>query len=298
MGAAHNVATRAVQKTGSRAKTWQRGMLQQVGLYAVALVGAVAMAFPLFWMFSTSLKTSAEANAPQIVWWPSAPKLEAYAKIFADGQWLQYLQNSIFVTVLAVVGTLISVSAVAYAVSRIDWPGRNIVFFLLLSTLMIPPQTTMVPQYVLFHRLGWINTYNPIVIPGFFAGGATFVFLLRQFMLGLPKELDEAATIDGANHVEIWWRIVLPLCAPALSTVGMFLFVANWNSFQTPLIYLQRTSLFTLPIAINNLYNPQQVTQPWPLIMAASMLAIIPLLLGFVFAQRYVFQSVAQTGLK
>ena len=156
----------------------------------------------------------------------------------------------------------------------------------------------LVPQYVLFHRIGWLNTYNPIVIPGFFAGGATFVFLLRQFMLGLPKELDEAAMIDGANHLTIWWRIIMPLCTPALGTIAMFLFVGSWNSFQTPLIYLQRTSLYTLPIAINNLYNPQQVSQPWPLIMAASMLATVPLLVGFLFAQRYVFESVAQTGLK
>lgn len=275
-----------------------RRSARRVGLYALVLFGSLLMLFPLFWMVSTSLKTGAETNGPQIVWWPAQPQLAAYLQIARDPQWLRYLANSLFVTILAVAGTLVSCAVVAYAVSRIEWPGRNIVFFLLLSTLMLPPQTTLVPQYVLFNRLGWINTFNPIVIPGFFAGGATYVFLLRQFMLSIPRELDEAATIDGAGHLTICRRIIMPLCTPALATIAIFLFVANWNAFQTPLIYLQRTSLYTLPIAINNLYNPQQIAQPWPLIMAASVLATIPLMVGFVAAQRYVFESVAQTGLK
>ncbi len=275
----------------------QRGA-QRAALYGSVLFGSLLMLFPLFWMVSTSLKTDAETNGPRIVWWSAQPQVDAYLKLLGDQQWWRYLTNSVFVTALAVVGTLLSVAVVAYAMSRLEWPGRNIIFFLLLSTLMLPPQTTLVPQYVLFNRLGWINTFNPIVIPGFFAGGATFVFLLRQFMLGIPRELDEAAMIDGAGHFTIWWRIIMPLCTPALATIAIFLFVASWNAFQTPLIYLQRTSLYTLPIAINNLYNPQQISQPWPLIMAASVLATIPLMVGFVAAQRYIFESVAQTGLK
>lgn len=287
-----------VAYTQPRSRSDRRGLVSSAALYLTALSGSLMLLFPLFWMISSSLKTSAEANAPRIVWWPAQPQLAAYAQIMGDAQWLRYLANSVFVTALGVTGTLISVAAVAYAASRIEWPGRNIIFMLLLSTLMLPPQTTLVPQYVLFNRLGWINTFNPIVIPGFFAGGATFIFLLRQFMLTLPRELDEAAMIDGANHLTIWWRIILPLCKPALASITIFLFVAQWNAFQVPLIYLQRSTLYTLPIAINNLYNPQQVLQPWPLIMAASVLTTLPLLIGFVFAQRYVFESVALTGLK
>lgn len=286
----------------SQAQTRSRGDRRRIvsiaALYLTALSGSLMLLFPLFWMISSSLKTAAEANAPRIVWWPAQPQIAAYAQIVGDAAWLRYLANSVFVTALGVTGTLISVAAVAYAVSRVEWPGRSIVFMLLLSTLMLPPQTTLVPQYVLFNRLGWINTFNPIVIPGFFAGGATFIFLLRQFMLTLPRELDEAAMIDGANHLTIWSRIILPLCKPALSSITIFLFVAQWNAFQVPLIYLQRSTLYTLPIAINNLYNPQQVSQPWPLIMAASVLTTLPLLIGFVLAQRYVFESVALTGLK
>lgn len=281
-----------------RSRSDRRRIVATAALYLIALSGSLMLLFPLFWMISSSLKTSAEANAPRIVWWPAQPQLAAYAQIAGDGAWLRYLANSVFVTALGVGGTLISVAAVAYAVSRVEWPGRSLVFMLLLSTLMLPPQTTLVPQYVLFNRLGWINTFNPIVIPGFFAGGATFIFLLRQFMLTLPRELDEAAMIDGANHLTIWSRIILPLCKPALASITIFLFVAQWNAFQVPLIYLQRSTLYTLPIAINNLYNPQQVSQPWPLIMAASVLTTLPLLIGFVFAQRYVFESVALTGLK
>ncbi len=293
-----NAVARPERRTNAGRSLRRMTYAGTLGGYAAALLGALMMIFPLFWMVSTSIKTSQEANAPRIVWWPSNPTFDAYQQLFRDDQWLRYFQNSVFVTGLSVIGTLVSITAVAYAVSRIEWPGRNVVFFLLMGTLMIPPQTTLVPQYVLFHRFGWLNTYNPIILPGFFAGGATFIFLLRQFMLSLPKELDEAAMIDGADHLMIWWRIILPLCTPAIATITMFVFVAQWNAFQTPLIYLQRTSLYTLPIAINNLYNPQQTSQPWPLIMAASVLATVPLLVGFVFAQRYVFQSVAQTGLK
>lgn len=288
---------RAAQRSTAR-RPARRPRPGTIALYLAVLGSSLTMIFPLFWMISTSLKSNAEANAPRIVWWPRSPTLDAYLTILRDPQWLLYLGNSVFVTALAVGGTLISVAAVAYAMSRIDWPGRNVVFVLLLSTLMLPPQTTLVPQYVLFNRLGWINTFNPIVIPGFFAGGATFIFLMRQFMLSLPRELDEAAMIDGAGHVRIWWRIILPLSKPVLASIAIFLFVAQWNAFQTPLIYLQRTSLYTLPIAINNLYNPQQVSQPWPLIMAASVLTTIPLLIGFLVAQRYIFDSIALTGLK
>lgn len=267
-------------------------------IYLLLLAGSGFMLFPLFWMISTSLKTMEEANSPLITWWPAKPQLDAYRQVLTDSRWLLYFSNSAFVTTLAVLGTLVSVAAVAYAFSRIQWPGRNIVFFLMLSTLMLPYQTTLVPQYVMFNKIGWVGTYNPIIIPGFFAGGALYIFLLRQFMLGLPKELDEAALIDGASHFQIWWHIILPLCKPALATIAVFLFVANWNSLQAPLIYLQRANMYTLPVVIANLINPQVRVQPWPLIMAASALTMIPLIIVFFFTQRYILESVALTGTK
>jgi multiple sugar transport system permease protein len=266
--------------------------------YIILALSSVGFLFPLFWMVSTSLKTEAEANAPKIVWWPEQATFAAYNKILSDPQWWQYVGNSVFVTLLTVVGTTLSVVAVAYAFSRIEWPGRNIVFFLMLSTLMLPPQTTLVPQYVLFNTIGWVGTFNPIVLPGFFAGGASLIFLLRQFMLTLPKEIDEAALIDGAGYGTIFWRIVLPLSFPIVATVILFVFVNQWNNLQGPLIYLQNGDLHTLPVAIASLINPQQTTQPWPTIMAASVITTIPLLLGFLATQRYLLDSIVLSGSK
>lgn len=267
-------------------------------LYTILISSSVVMLFPLFWMVSTSLKTLEEANAPRIVWWPSQIRWDAYLKIFNDADWWLYFGNSVFVSGLVIVGTITSISAVAYAFSRIQWPGREVTFFLMLSTLMLPPQTTLVPQYVFFNKIGWIGTFNPIIIPGFFAGGATFIFLLRQFLLSLPRELDEAAIMDGANHFQIWWNVIIPLSKPALATITVLLFVAQWNSLQAPLIYLQRSNLHTLPIAIANLLNPQQSSQPWPLFMAASVVAVVPVIIVFFLTQRYFVESIVLTGNK
>jgi multiple sugar transport system permease protein len=273
-------------------------ILQKLILYLLAISLAVVLVFPLFWMVSTSLKTDEEANAPKPIWLPAKPQLDAYQQILSDPDWLGYIANSVFVTFLAVGGTLASVTIVAFAFSRLEWPGRNVVFYLMLSTLMLPLQATLVPQYVLFNQLGWINTFNPITIPGYFAGGAAMVFLLRQFMLSIPKELDEAALVDGASYFQIFWHVILPNTKPALTTVGLFLFVGHWNSLQLPLIYLQKRELQTLPMAILNLYNPQQTRQPWTLIMATSLLAVVPLIVVFLLVQRYFVESIVLTGTK
>jgi multiple sugar transport system permease protein len=267
-------------------------------LYLVAASLALVLIFPLFWMVSTSLKTDEEANAPKPIWLPARPQLDAYAQILSDPDWLGYIGNSVFVAVLAVGGTLASVTIVAFAFSRLEWPGRNVIFYLMLSTLMLPLQATLVPQYVLFNQLDWINTFNPITIPGYFAGGAAMVFLLRQFMLSIPKELDEAALVDGASYGQIFWHVILPNIKPALTTVGLFLFVGHWNSLQLPLIYLQKKELQTLPMAILSLYNPQQTRQPWTLIMATSLLAVLPLIVVFLLVQRYFVESIVLTGTK
>lgn len=273
-------------------------IVRKLVLYLVAASLAVVLVFPLFWMVSTSLKTDEEANAPKPVWLPARPQLDAYAQILSDRDWLGYIGNSVFVTILAVGGTLASVTIVAFAFSRLEWPGRNVIFYLMLSTLMLPLQATLVPQYVLFNQLDWINTFNPITIPGYFAGGAAMVFLLRQFMLSLPKELDEAALVDGASYGQIFWHVILPNVKPALTTVGLFLFVGHWNSLQLPLIYLQKRELQTLPMAILSLYNPQQTRQPWTLIMATSLLAVVPLVAVFLLVQRYFVESIVLTGTK
>lgn len=273
-------------------------VLKSIFLY-IALTGAsILMTFPLFWMISSSLKTVAETNAPGILWIPSQPTLQAYTDIFANQNFLRAYINSVFYVTLALAGTLFSIAAVAYAFSRIDWPGREIVFFLMLATLMIPPQALIVPQYVFFNKLRWIGTFNPLIIPGYFAGGAAMIFLLRQSMSQIPKELDDSAFVDGANHLQIWWNVTLPLVKAPLATIATFLFVGLWNSLLTPLMYLQTVDLYTLPVYLATLYNINQTVQPWPTIMTAAVLTTVPLLVVFFFAQRYILESVVITGLK
>jgi multiple sugar transport system permease protein len=273
-------------------------IIKRIILYIFLTSATVAMSFPLFWMISTSLKTLQEANAPGIVWVPKHPTFEAYINIFHNTDFLRSYFNTVFYTSLALVGTLLSIAVVAYAFSRIEWPGRNLVFFLMLSTMMIPPQALIVPQYVFFNKLDWIGTFNPIVIPGYFAGGAAMVFLLKQSMAQIPKEFDESAFVDGANHIQIFWEIVMPLIKAPLATVATFLFVGYWNSLLAPLMYLQTVDLYTLPVYVTTLYNINLSVQQWPTIMAAAVLTTVPLMIVFFFAQRYILESVVISGLK
>jgi ABC-type glycerol-3-phosphate transport system permease component len=256
------------------------------------------MIFPLFWMISSSLKTLEETNSAGIIWLPDKPTIEAYVNIFRNSDFLRSYFNTVFYVSLALVGTLLSISVVSYAFSRITWPGRNVVFFLMLSTMMIPPQALIVPQYVFFNKLDWVGTFNPIIIPGFFAGGAAMVFLLRQSMAQIPKELDESAYVDGANHIQIFWEVILPLVKAPLATVSTFLFVGFWNSLLAPLMYLQTVDLYTLPVFVSTLYNINLTVQQWPTIMTAAVLTTIPLIIIFFFAQRFILDSVVMTGLK
>lgn len=273
-------------------------ILRSALLYFALTAATILMIFPLFWMISSSLKTVQETNSAGLVWISPHPTLAAYFEIFKNADFLRAYFNSVFYVSLALLGTLISIAAVAYAFSRIEWPGRNIVFYLMLSTMMIPPQALIVPQYVFFNKLGWINTFNPLVIPGYFAGGAAMVFLLRQSMSQIPKEIDESAVVDGANHFQIWSQIILPLTKGSLATVATFLFVGLWNNLLTPLMYLQTVDRYTLPVFISTLYNINQTTQPWPTIMTAAVLTTIPLIIVFFFAQRYILDSVVISGLK
>jgi multiple sugar transport system permease protein len=276
--------------------TW--AITKRIILYIFLTGSTIVMCFPLFWMISSSLKTLQETNSPGIILFPKHPTLDAYIAIFQNADFLKSYFNTIFYTTLALLGTLASVAVVAYAFSRIKWPGRNLVFFLMLSTMMIPPQALLVPQYVFFNKFHWIGTFNPIVIPGFFAGGAAMIFLLRQSMAQIPFELDESAFIDGASHLQVFWEVVLPLVKAPLAIVATFLFVGFWNSLLAPLIYLQTVSLYTLPVYVSTLYNINSSVQQWPTIMTAAVLTTVPLMVVFFIAQRYILEGVVISGLK
>ena len=273
-------------------------IIKRIVLYIFLTGATILMSFPLFWMISSSLKTLEETNSAGIIWFPKAPTLAAYLSVFQNEAFLRSYFNTVFYTTLSLVGTLISIAVVAYAFSRIEWPGRELVFFLMLSTMLIPPQALIVPQYVFFNKLKWVGTFNPIIIPGFFAGGAAMVFLLRQSMSQIPKELDESAFVDGANHIQIFWEVIMPLIKAPLATVATFLFVGLWNSLLAPLMYLQTVDLYTLPVYVSTLYNINLTVQQWPTIMTAAVLTTVPLMVVFFFAQRFILEGVVVSGLK
>jgi ABC-type glycerol-3-phosphate transport system permease component len=273
-------------------------IIKRIVLYIFLTGATILMSFPLFWMISSSLKTLEETNSAGIIWLPESPTFAAYISVFQNEAFLRSYFNTVFYTTLSLVGTLISIAVVAYAFSRIEWPGRELVFFLMLSTMLIPPQALIVPQYVFFNKLKWVGTFNPIIIPGFFAGGAAMVFLLRQSMSQIPKELDESAFVDGANHIQIFWEVVMPLIKAPLATVATFLFVGLWNSLLAPLMYLQTVDLYTLPVYVSTLYNINLTVQQWPTIMTAAVLTTVPLMVVFFFAQRFILEGVVVSGLK
>lgn len=275
---------------------WSR--MRTVVIYIVLLAASAFFLFPMAWMGGTSLKTIEEVGQPQLSLLPQSPQWSNYAKLFEEEQFYRAYANSVFVTAVVLAGTVTSIALVAFSFARLEWPGKRIVFALMLSTLMLPAQATLVPQYVLYFNLGWIRTFNPITIPGFFAGGAALVFLLRQFMMGIPKELDEAAMIDGANPLQIWWHVIMPLSRPAIATVTVFLFVGQWNNLINPLLYLQKAELYTMPIYVAQKHNLQESPIPWNDIMAASVLFVIPVLIVFLLTQRHFIEGITLTGSK
>ncbi|MDZ4670744.1 MAG: carbohydrate ABC transporter permease [Phototrophicales bacterium] len=265
----------------------------------VALISASAFfLFPLVWMTGTSLKTVEEVGQRQLNLFPEVAQWGNYTKMLNDPAFQLAYGNSVFVVIIVLLGTVTSICLVVYAFSRLEWRGRNIVFTMMMATLMLPAQATLVPQYVLFHQLRWVPGFNPIAIPGFFAGGAALVFLLRQFMATLPKDLDEAAMIDGANPLQIWWYVIMPLSRPAVATITVFLFVGQWNNLFMPLIYLKDASLTTMPVYVAGKYNLQESPIPWQNIMTASVLFVIPVMIVFILTQRYFTEGIALTGTK
>ncbi len=272
--------------------------VRKVLLYAALIAASLFFLFPLAWMVGTSLKTIEEVGRSQLNLLPADPQWVNYEKLFNDSSFYRAYFNSLFIVTIVLFGTVTSVSLVAFSFSRLAWKGRGLVFAAMMSTLMLPYQATLVPQYVMFNEMGWIRTFNPITIPGFFAGGASLIFLLRQFMMGIPKELDEAAMIDGANPLQIWWHVIMPLSRPAVATISVFLFVGTWNNLMMPLIYLQKPMLYTMPVYVAQKLNLQETPLPWQDVMAASVTFVIPVLVVFIFMQRYFIEGISTTGIK
>jgi len=273
----------------------KRGPLS-VFLSHVALIGLGLFFFlPFYWLVSTSLKSDQEVFAMPPVW---VPKELLWGNFLRAVQYIPfglYLKNTLVICVLSVLGTVLSSSLVAYSLARIQWPGRDALFVVLLATMMLPGQVTMIPVFAIFRTLGWVDTINPLVVPHFLGSGF-FIFMLRQFFMTIPLELSDAARIDGCSEWDIYRRLILPLSRPALATVGLFTFIGSWNDFGGPLLYLNDERKATLSLGLQQFVS--QHGAEWSLLMAASTLMTLPIILIFFFAQRTFIQGITLTGIK
>lgn len=260
------------------------------------LMTAIAVFFilPFLWIVLTSVKPEAEVFSNNFL--PSTIQLDNYVKLFNKIPFLQYLQNSVFITGVAVIGIVLSSSIVGYAFSCIEWTGRNTLFYVVIATMMLPIQVTMIPIFVIFKEFGWLNTFKPLTVPMFLGGGAFNIFLMRQFFMSIPKSLLDAARIDGCSEFKIYWKIVLPLAKPALATVAIMTFMFVWNDFLGPLIYLSDKAKGTLALGLGQLAGQQQ--PEWAILMAASVLMMLPVIILFFFFQKYFIKGFTMSGIK
>jgi ABC-type glycerol-3-phosphate transport system permease component len=270
--------------------------LRWIFVYGILIVVGIAILMPFIWTLSSSLKPYGAGITfpPEFI--PSRFEWQNYAKVVKTIPFFMYMRNSALVTGFAVIGELLSASMVAYAFARLRFPGRNALFLVVLATMMIPYPVTLVPTFILFNKLGWVNTFLPLIVPPYFAP-AYSVFLLRQFFMTINHELDEAAEVDGAGWFRIYWQIILPLSKPALATIAIFGFMFYWNDFMGPLIYLSENSKFTLALGVNYLRN-MRGGGDMSMQMAASVMFVAPCILLFFIAQRYIVQGIVTTGIK
>ncbi len=258
--------------------------------------GGCLMVLPFLWMISSSLKTQSQVWVFPPVWIPEPVQWHNYVEALSGLPFHIYTLNTMKITVPVLLGTLVTASMCGYGFARMQFPGRDALFMVFLSVLMLPAIVTMIPVFVMFTHLGWVNTLKPLIIPPMLGGGPFNVFLFRQFFRTIPNELSDAARMDGCGELYIYWRIVLPLSRPVLATVAIFTFLANWNDFIGPLLYLQSDAKKTIALGLATflgLYSTH-----WELLMAAATTVTIPALILFLFCQRYFVEGVVLTGLQ
>ncbi|HZJ09612.1 MAG TPA: carbohydrate ABC transporter permease [Trueperaceae bacterium] len=270
-----------------------------LGLVSISVLFLV----PLFWMISTALKEPAELMRNN--WIPQHFAWENFSYALSYGMWFRWAFNSVVITVFSVIGMVLSSAMVAYAFARLKWPGRDFLFGIVLATMMMPGVVLMIPQFIIFARLpafgfqgsaSWVNTFLPLIVPAF-TGSAFYIFLLRQFMRGVPMELSESAKIDGASELNIFWNIVMPLSKPALATIAIFSFQGAWQDFMGPLIYLQSERLYTLQLGLRQFEFAAGGAPAWNWLMAVSLLVMLPVLVVFLAFQRYFIEGISITGM-
>jgi len=276
----------------------RHGTGRSLAYHAVLCVASLAMLYPLLWMLASSFKPEDEIFGNASLW-PTSFSLASYWRGWSGLQvsFGRFFLNSLIISVLSVIGNVLSCSLAAYAVARLRFRGRGFWFALMLGTLMLPYHVTLIPQYILFLGLGWIDTFLPLVVPKFLAVDAFFIFLLVQFFRALPRELDEAAEIDGCSAFGIYWRIILPLSLPALATAAIFTFIFTWDDFFGPLVYLNDMSSYTVQLGLRSFVDSTGKSD-WGALFAMSTVTLLPVFAFFVFFQRLLIQGIATTGLK
>ncbi len=264
---------------------------------AIMTLGGLIIMVPFFWRTSTSLKAQGNLYLYPPQWIPDPIRWANFQEVWDAVPFGTFIKNTAVIVTLVMIGTLLSCSFSAYGFARLRAPGRDVIFLIVLATMMLPSAVTLVPTYIAFNKLGWINSILPLVAPAFF-GAPFYIFLLRQFYLSIPKEIEESGRIDGASSFRIWWDLMLPLTKPALATVAVFTFFATYNDFFGPLIYLNDESKQTIAVGLSYFTGSRNVGPQMHLLMAMTLMATIPSLIVFIGAQKYFVQSIVTTGLK
>ncbi len=272
-------------------------LLIRVLRFLLVAAGAVLFITPTLWMISTSFKVDSQVWLIPPKWIPNPVVLENYLEPWRMLPFPKFFLNTILICLLNVVGLVLSSGLVAYGFARLRFPGRNTLFLVMLSTLMLPTHVTLIPQYVFFTWIKWVNTILPLTVPSF-GGGPFNIFLLRQFMMTIPTDLDDAAKIDGAGFIAIYWRVLLPLCRPVLGVVAINSVTFHWNDFVRPLIYLQKEGLFTISLGLRMVQGNYFGEFPVQYIMAMTFLSIIPVVILFFIAQRYFLHGIVLSSYK
>ncbi|NPV54322.1 MAG: carbohydrate ABC transporter permease [Firmicutes bacterium] len=290
--------TRTNTGEGREPSIRRRSLAQEVCLQIVLALGGVAIVAPFLYMLSTSLKTQGQWVIAPMAWIPNPITVENYINAFRAVNVFLLAKNSLIIVVFSLVGQVLSCAAVAYPLARLRFPGRQFVFVLVIATLMLPPQVLLIPQYLIFNRLGWVDTFRPFIVPSYFGLNAFFVFLLRQFFRTIPRELDEAVLLDGGSYFTIFWRVVLPLAKPALVTVAIFHVAGTYNDFFGPLVYLHSWEKYTMTIGIvllGALINPNLPAVP--IQTAGAVLMIVPLVVFYFLVQEQFTRGIQLSGM-
>jgi len=296
MSGALSLGDKGQRRTRFQMGQKMRTQLGDLATWAVLLLGSVIMVLPFFWMVSGSVKSLAEIYAYPPTFIPQAVQLENYVEVWRRLPFHLFFLNSFFVSTTVTVGVLFTSSLAGYSFSRLHYPGRDTIFLFYLSTMMVPFAVTLIPMYALMGMLHWVDTLTALIVPGLFSAWGTF--LNRSFMMTIPRELEDAALIDGCSYFRIYWSVILPLSKPVLATLAIFEFMGVWNDFLWPLIMISSMKNKTLPLGLAAFQAMAAVKTPWHLIMAASVMSVIPILVLFIVGQKYYVQGIVTTGLK